>query len=68
MLWGDYYMNMKQKRFEFGAANKGKEPLFCKLILKYFFDIYNLVHEKNKEKCIEFAKQLKEQFRLMIYT
>ena len=39
--------------------DKGKEPLFCKYILNYFFDIYTLVDEKNKEKCLNFAKQLK---------
>ena len=41
---------MKQKRFELGAADKGKEPLFCKMILTYFYEIYERVHDKNKEK------------------
>ena len=59
VLFGDFYMNTKQRRFEKGAIDKGKEPLFCKFILSYFFNIYTLVGEKNKEKCIEFANQLK---------
>lgn len=58
VLWGDFYLNSKQKKFEIGALDKGKEPLFCKYILSYFFNIYTLVYEKNKEKCLEFAKQL----------
>ena len=41
---------MKQKRFEIGATDKGKEPLFCKMILTYFYEIYERVHDKNKEK------------------
>ena len=57
-LFGDYYINMKQKRFCNGATDKGKEPLFCKLILSYLYQIYENVNDKNKEKCIEFAKRV----------
>ena len=42
-----------------GALEKGKDPAFCTYILKYFYEIYNLVADKNKEKCMAFAQQLK---------
>lgn len=58
-LWGDYYINMKQKKIVKGALEKGKDPAFCTYILKYFYEIYNLVADKNKEKCMAFAQQLK---------
>jgi len=57
-LFGDYYVNVKQKRFCIGAVDKGKEPLFCKLILSYLFEIYEHVENKNKDKCIQFAKRI----------
>ncbi|CBY42186.1 unnamed protein product [Oikopleura dioica] len=58
-LWGDYYINMKQKKIVKGALEKGKDPAFCTYILKYFYEIYNLVADKNKGKCMAFAQQLK---------
>jgi len=58
VLFGDYYINQKQKRFCRGAIDKGKEPLFCKMILSYIFEIYDHVTEKNKEKAVEFAKKI----------
>merc|ERR1712131_79547 len=58
VLFGDYYINQKQKRFCRGAIDKGKEPLFCKMILSYIFEIYEHVTDKNKEKAVEFAKKI----------
>ena len=33
-LWGDYYINMKQKMILKGAQNKAKKPLFVSMVLE----------------------------------
>ena len=50
-LWGDYFINMKQKKFVRGANAAGKKALFVSLILDNVWSVYESVMvRKDKEK------------------
>lgn len=42
-LWGDYYINVKQKKIMKGAQNKAKKPLFVSMVLENIWSIYDIV-------------------------
>ena len=42
-LWGDYYLNAKQKKILKGAFTKGKKPLFVQFILDNLWNVYDAV-------------------------
>ena len=42
-LWGDYYVNMKQKMILKGAQNKAKKPLFVSMVLENVWAVYDAV-------------------------
>ncbi|GAV07633.1 hypothetical protein RvY_17448 [Ramazzottius varieornatus] len=49
-LWGDFYINIKEKKVQRGALNKGKKPLFVQLILENIWQIYDAVcNKKDKD-------------------
>ncbi|XP_047505794.1 elongation factor-like GTPase 1 [Pieris napi] len=51
VLWGDYYLNSKTKRFMKGAQEKAKKPLFVQLVFDNLWNIYETVILRNdKEK------------------
>lgn len=43
-LWGDYYVNMKQKMILKGAQNKAKKPLFVSMVLENIWSVYDVVY------------------------
>ena len=50
-LWGDYYINVKEKKILKGAAAKNKKPLFVQLVLDNIWALYQTVLvDKDKEK------------------
>ena len=49
-LWGDYYINMKEKKILRGASIKNKKPLFVQLVLDNIWAVYQTILEKDKEK------------------
>jgi ribosome assembly protein 1 len=50
-LWGDYYINMKEKKILRGASAKGKKPLFVQLVLENIWSVYEtIVVAKDKIK------------------
>ena len=42
-LWGDYYINMKEKKILKGASLKGKKPLFVQLVLENIWSVYETI-------------------------
>ncbi|KAI8434259.1 hypothetical protein MSG28_012353 [Choristoneura fumiferana] len=51
VLWGDFYLNSKTKRFMKGAQEKAKKPLFVQLVLDNLWNVYETIairHEKEK--------------------
>ncbi|XP_038222104.1 elongation factor-like GTPase 1 [Zerene cesonia] len=51
VLWGDYYLNPKTKRFMKGAQEKAKKPLFVQVIFDNLWNIYETIILRNdKEK------------------
>lgn len=51
VLWGDFYLNSKTKRFMKGAQEKAKKPLFVQLVLDNLWNAYETIvmrHEKEK--------------------
>ncbi|CAF4826308.1 unnamed protein product [Pieris macdunnoughi] len=51
VLWGDYYLNSKTKRFMKGAQEKAKKPLFVQLVFDNLWNIYETIILRNdKEK------------------
>ncbi|XP_022125841.2 elongation factor-like GTPase 1 [Pieris rapae] len=51
VLWGDFYLNTKTKRFMKGAQEKAKKPLFVQLVFDNLWNIYETVILRNdKEK------------------
>ena len=42
-LWGDYYINMKQKMILKGAQIKAKKPLFVSMVLENIWSVYDAV-------------------------
>ncbi|XP_076748657.1 elongation factor-like GTPase 1 [Xylocopa sonorina] len=58
-LWGDYYVNTKQKRIMKGAQEKAKKPLFVQFILDNFWTLYETITiRKDKEKVASMAEKL----------
>ena len=50
-LWGDFYINAKEKKIMRGAAAKGKKPIFVQLVLDNIWALYQTVLvDKDKEK------------------
>ena len=50
-LWGDYYINVKEKKILKGAYAKGKKPLFVQLVLDNIWALYQTVLvDKDKTK------------------
>jgi len=49
-LWGDYYINTKEKKIMKGAFLKNRKPLFVQLVLDNIWAVYNTILEKEKEK------------------
>lgn len=51
VLWGDFYLNTKTKRFMKGAQEKAKKPLFVQVILDNLWNVYETIAMRNdKEK------------------
>lgn len=51
VLWGDFYLNSKTKRFMKGAQEKAKKPLFVQVIFDNLWNIYETIVLRNdKEK------------------
>ncbi|XP_048484589.1 elongation factor-like GTPase 1 [Plutella xylostella] len=51
VLWGDFYLNTKTKRFMKGAQEKAKKPLFVQVVLDNLWNIYDTIIIRNdKEK------------------
>lgn len=51
VLWGDFYLNTKTKRFMKGAQEKAKKPLFVQVILDNLWNVYDTIvmrHDKDK--------------------
>ncbi|XP_034944028.1 elongation factor-like GTPase 1 [Chelonus insularis] len=58
-LWGDYYLNMKNKRIMKGAQEKAKKPLFVSLILENLWTLYDIVLvKKDKEKMMSMMEKM----------
>lgn len=50
-LWGDYYMNVKEKKILTGANIKNKKPLFVQLVLDNIWAFYQtILEDKDKER------------------
>lgn len=59
-LWGDYYLNMKQKKILKGAFAKGKKQLFVQFILDNIWNVYDtVVINRDKEKIDKIVESLK---------
>ncbi|CAH2087416.1 unnamed protein product [Euphydryas editha] len=51
VLWGDFFLNSKTKRFMKGAQEKAKKPLFVQVIFDNLWNIYETIVLRNdKEK------------------
>ncbi|XP_041980466.1 elongation factor-like GTPase 1 [Aricia agestis] len=51
VLWGDFYLNAKTKRFMKGAQEKAKKPLFVQVVFDNLWNIYETIVLRNdKEK------------------
>ncbi|XP_058809245.1 elongation factor-like GTPase 1 isoform X2 [Phymastichus coffea] len=58
-LWGDYYLNMKNKRIMKGAQEKAKKPLCVQLILENIWALYEtVVVRKDKDKVVSMVEKL----------
>ena len=50
-LWGDFYINTKEKKIMKGAMAKNKKPLFVQLVLDNIWAVYHTtLQDKDKEK------------------
>ncbi|XP_039758305.1 elongation factor-like GTPase 1 isoform X1 [Pararge aegeria] len=47
VLWGDFYLNSKTKRFMKGAQEKAKKPLFVQVIFDNLWNIYETIILRN---------------------
>ncbi|OQV14692.1 Elongation [Hypsibius exemplaris] len=45
-LWGDFYLNVKEKKVMRGALAKGKRPLFVQFVLENIWQVYDAVINK----------------------
>lgn len=50
VLWGDFYLNSKTKRFMKGAQEKAKKPLFVQVILDNLWNVYETVAMRNEKE------------------
>ncbi|KAL0870582.1 hypothetical protein ABMA27_005545 [Loxostege sticticalis] len=50
VLWGDFYLNPKTKRFMKGAQEKAKKPLFVQVILDNLWNIYETIVTRNEKE------------------
>ena len=58
-LWGDYYLETSSKQFKLGASNKGKTPMFVKIVMENIWTIYNTVINSDMEKLLKICSSLK---------
>lgn len=49
VLWGDFYLNQKTKRFMKGAQEKAKKPLFVQMILDNLWNVYETISLRNEK-------------------
>lgn len=49
VLWGDYYLNPKTKRFMKGAQEKAKKPLFVQVIFDNLWNVYETIVMRNEK-------------------
>lgn len=50
VLWGDFYLNTKTKRFMKGAQEKAKKPLFVQVILDNLWNVYETIVLRNEKE------------------
>lgn len=67
-LWGDQYFDAKHKKFNQGAADKGKEPAFVQLVLRSIWKIYETVEKKDFDSLLKICEQLKVTYKKQAYT
>lgn len=49
VLWGDFYLNAKTKRFMKGAQEKAKKPLFVQVIFDNLWNVYETIALRNEK-------------------
>ncbi|KPJ09901.1 Elongation factor Tu GTP-binding domain-containing protein 1 [Papilio machaon] len=49
VLWGDFYLNPKTKRFMKGAQEKAKKPLFVQVIFDNLWNVYETIVLRNEK-------------------
>ncbi|XP_072938182.1 elongation factor-like GTPase 1 [Epargyreus clarus] len=49
VLWGDFYLNAKAKRFMKGAQEKAKKPLFVQVVLDNLWNVYETIALRNEK-------------------
>ncbi|OTF69591.1 elongation factor Tu GTP-binding domain-containing protein 1-like protein [Euroglyphus maynei] len=58
-LWGDYYLNVREKRIQKGAQSKAKKPLFVTFVLENLSKIYEkFLIKHDKFEMIKMAQSL----------
>ncbi|KAJ6219779.1 hypothetical protein RDWZM_005591 [Blomia tropicalis] len=58
-LWGDYYLNVKEKRIQKGAQSKAKKPLFVSLVLENLSKVYEkFILKRDKIEMAKIAEML----------
>ncbi|XP_045511876.1 elongation factor-like GTPase 1 isoform X2 [Pieris brassicae] len=50
VLWGDFYLNSKTKRFMKGAQEKAKKPLFVQVVFDNLWNIYETIILRNDKQ------------------
>ncbi|CAG4943869.1 unnamed protein product [Parnassius apollo] len=50
VLWGDFYLNTKTKRFMKGAQEKAKKPLFVQVIFDNLWNVYETIILRNEKE------------------
>ncbi|KAG6441611.1 hypothetical protein O3G_MSEX001908 [Manduca sexta] len=50
VLWGDFYLNTKTKRFMKGAQEKAKKPLFVQVVLDNLWNVYETIVMRNEKE------------------
>lgn len=51
-LWGDFYLNKKEKKILKGAQSKAKKPLFVTMILENIYSIYDVIYNRRDKEMI----------------
>lgn len=58
-MWGDFYLNSKNKRILKGAQAKAKKPLFVQFVLDNLWAVYDAIAvRKDKEKIEKIVSSL----------